>query len=104
MEKDGGVSLRIGSGELDNVTVGMPFNVYDSVNGELWGRVEAVEVSQETSLCVPTDVISEIINKEFWEHLESRMRYDTSAPNVYLTLELPADLLEIVESILEDWR
>ena len=104
MERNDGVALRIDYGELDNARIGLLFDVYDSVNGERWGRVEVVEVSQKTSLCVPTDVVSEEINREFWEHLESRMRYDTSAPKVYLTLALPTDLRELVESILENWR
>lgn len=100
LNRNGTVALRIGIGGSDIVGVGTRFNVYDSINDELWGRVEAVEVGDVTSLCEPTDRN----NLEFWEHLEARMRFDTSPPNIYLVLEIPTELMDVVERLLDSWR
>ncbi len=99
INREGTVALKVTS--LASVVLTNRFNVYDNVNKELWGRVEVVQVDETTCLCVPYDRV----NPEFWEHLEDRMRYDTSPPSVYLVRQLPeAELLEWVESILNIWK
>ena len=103
MPKEGTVALRIDYGETNGAKLDMWFNVHDCVNNELWGQVRIAETNEMTSLCVP----SNRINEDFWEHLEERMRFDTSPPNVYLVREIPPQFLESVDELLEflnNWR
>ena len=98
--REGIVALRINYGAIAGARRSMLFNVHDSVNDELWGQVIIVETGELTSLCVP----SNRINGDFWEHLEGRMRFDPSPPNVYLVRELPPHFSESVDEFLDNWR
>ena len=100
LNRVGTVALRIEIGVSDGVEIGARLNVYDVANEELWGIVEVVETDDSTCYGQPYDRT----NPDFWEHLEDRMRYDTSPPEVYLVRELPAGLLEMVELLLDQWR
>ena len=100
MEREGTVALRIAYGDGDGAKRDILFSVHDFVNHELWGQVKIVEAGESTSLCIPSD----IINTDFWEHLEGRMRFDSSPPGVYLVRVLPPHLEESVDELLNDWR
>ena len=100
LNKDGTVALRIKTESSHEDGVGSRFNVYDSVNDDLWGIVEAFESDDAIVLCRPIYRI----NPDFWEHLEARMLYDTSPPDVYLVSEVPTELMDELERLLDDWR
>jgi hypothetical protein len=98
--RGGTVLLRLAVGTTDRTRVGDEYDVYDTANGALWGRVAVVEADGSTSLAEPVDRV----NADFWEHLEERMRFDTSPPAVYLVKRLPTELLEMVKAVLDQWR
>ena len=100
LNRNGTVALRISIEGSNIVGVGTRFNVYDSVNDELWGRVEAFETDDAIVLCRPVYRI----NLDFWEHLEARMRFDTAPPGVYLVADVPTELMNEVERLLDGWR
>ena len=102
LEIDNEVALQIRAGTSDGIRDGHQFNVYESMNNELWGRVVAINVRPFDCDCITTDRV----NIEFWRELERRMRYNTSKPpNVHLVRDLPVIfLMEQVERLLDDWR
>ena len=98
IDRNGTVALRIAAGRTDGMVPELPLNVYDAVNSTLWGRVKVVEVSDTIAFCEPYDRI----NPSLWNHLEDRMRTDTSPPNVFLVPEVP--VLDAVLHLLDNWR
>ena len=102
LDIDDEVALQIRVGTSNGITNGQQFNVYESTNNELWGRVVAINVRPFDCDCVPTDRV----NIKFWQELERRMRYNTSKPpNVHLVRDLPVTYLtEQVENLLDNWR
>ena len=99
---DNEVALQVQAGSSDGIEEGNQFNVYESTNNELWGRVVVVNVRSFDCDCVPTDRV----NINFWQELERRMRYNTSKPpNVHMVRDLPVIfLMEQVEKLLDAWR
>ena len=102
LEIDNEVALRVQAGTTDGIAEGSRFNVYESTNNQLWGRVEAVSVRYYDCDCTPYDRG----NVEFWEQLEGRMRYNTEKPpNVHLVRDVPiVYIMEQVENLLGNWR
>ena len=102
LETDFGFAVRIQAGGLQGVTEGSRFNVHESTDNRLWGKVFAVEVRDNDCDCVPYDRV----NEAFWAELESRVRTDTSAPsNVHLVRDtLESGSLDGILRLLDDWR
>ena len=105
MEQNGTVNLKIKLSDSSAVGADDLLYVHEKVNGAVWGVVRVVELSDNChAVCEPTDRI----NRQFWEHLENRMRFDNSAPtNVYLVRSTPSDYMGyalVVENFLDEWR
>ena len=102
LETDFGFALRVQAGGLQGITEGSRFNVHESTDNRLWGKVIAVEVRDDDCDCVPYDRV----NEEFWVEIESRLRTDTSAPsNVHLIRDaLDPGSLDGILRLLDDWR
>ena len=82
--------------------MGSQFNVYESTDNGLWGIVEVVDVRDFDCDCIPYDRA----NTFFWEELEHRVKFDTSAPsNVYFVRNIPdSEIADTVEELLDKWR
>ena len=104
MEQNGTVNLKIKLSDSSAVGADDLLYVHEKVNGAVWGVVRVVELSDDChAVCEPTDRI----NRQFWEHLENRMGFDNSAPNVYLVRSTPSDYMGyalVVENFLDEWR
>lgn len=104
MEQNGTVNLKIKLSDSSAVGADDLLYVHEKVNGAVWGVVRVVELSDDChAVCEPTDRV----NRQFWEHLENRMGFDNSAPNVYLVRSTPSDyqrVAHVVENFLDEWR
>ena len=96
----GTVALRADIPVSGEAGLGERFNVYDKANGDLWGRAEVIEVQETSFLCRPYDRVK----PQFWEHIEERMHFSTSAPEVYLVRELPLEIRDVMYGLLDAWR
>lgn len=100
LEINGGVGLRVDLNAAEISEILWMLNVYDAANNDLWGRVNFVEAQDSSCIYEPLDRT----NPEFWEYLEGRMKFDTTAPSVYLVLEPPSNLITSVDHLLNAWR
>ena len=100
MERDGEVGLRIDAEGLPVTAEYTSFNVYDKISGQLRGRVRVVAVEGSVAICV----VFHAVNEDFWAHLESRVRYDSTPPDVYLVWEERSDLAELAGQVFNHWR
>lgn len=104
MEQNGTANLKIKLSDSSAVGADDLLYVHEKVNGAVWGVVRVVELSDDChAVCEPTDRI----NRQFWEHLENRMGFDNSAPNVHLVRSTPSDyqrVAHVVENFLDEWR
>ena len=104
MEQNGTVNLKIKLSDSSAIGADDLLYVHEKVNGAVWGVVRVVELSDDChAVCEPTDRV----NRQFWEHLENRMGFDNSAPNVYLVRSTPSDyqrVAHVVENFLDEWR
>ena len=101
LDRRGGVVLRVGIKAAEGTDFDQMLNVYDTVNNDLWGQVSLVEVQSSSSLYEPIDRA----NPEFWEHLEDRMKYDTSPPpGIRLERQFPDSIVTLLDQLLENWK
>lgn len=101
LDRNGTVHLKVRLVKSVKVDEGDPLYVHEAVNDATWGIVRVSDrVDDNYIVCEPIDRM----NVDFWEHLEDRMKFDTSAPNVYLVKLLPTDFLRTTENFLNDWR
>ena len=99
-ERRGSVIIRLGIGSYRNVALGDRFDVVNNASRQIWGRLEAIEVDDNSCVC---DVFDRI-NEDFGQELESRMRRDPSPPEgVIFSREMPADLLEYMRRLIRNW-
>ena len=102
LDRSGTVHLKVALGDSGSIGENDLLYVQETVNHGLWGVVRVVEfVEERFVICAPINRD----NPQFWEHLEDRMRFDTTAPsNVYLIRAMPTDYQRVVENFLDDWR
>ena len=101
-EREGGVAVKVQVGQIQGITAGSQLNVYESTGNSLWGIVDVVDVRDFDCDCIPYDRA----NTFFWEELEHRVKFDTSAPpNVYFVRKIRAsEIIDTVEELLDKWR
>lgn len=102
LDRNGTVHLKVVIGDSDVIGQGDEMYVHEEADDALWGAVRVVEeVGDRHVICVPTNRV----NTQFWEHLEDRMRFDSTAPsNVYLVRKTPSDFQRVIDNFLNDWR
>ena len=102
LDRSGTVHLKVALDDSGSIGEDDLLYVQEDVNDDLWGVVRVVEyVEGGFAVCTPIDRV----NPQFWEHLENRMGFDTTAPiNVYLIRAMPTDYQRVVENFLDDWR
>ena len=89
----------MGSGE--SVNKGDKFGAVNAATREKLGVMEVIDVEVDSCLCV----VSDRMQTEFWEELESRASKDPSPPpGVNFSREVNQDILELVKRLLRDWR
>ena len=102
LDRNGTVHLKVSLSDSEAIGEDDLLYVYEEADDDLWGVVRVVEhVADRHLMCIPTNRV----NPRFWEHLEDRMRFDSTAPsNVYLVRSTPSDFQRVVENFLNDWR
>ena len=100
---DGDLYVRPDCGSLDQVTPGHRFLVVNNADGEIWGLLEAHQISEGSCLCQ----VSDRINSEFWESLRRRARTEPSLPlGVTVKREVPDEdeFNSWLRTLLDFWR
>ena len=100
-EQKGSVIIRLGSGANGGVIVGDKFSVINNASRQSWGVVQVINAEDTSCVCE----VSDRINEEFWEEMESRVRRDPSPPaGVTYRRQILEGALEAVEQLLQSWR
>ena len=102
LDRNGTVHLKVSLSDSGGIGEDDLLYVQEAVNHDRWGVVSVVEyVEERFVVCTPIDRV----NPQFWEHLENRMGFDTTAPdNINLIRAMPTDYQRVVENFLDDWR
>ena len=102
LDRNGTVHLKVALSDSGVIGENDLLYVQETVNHDRWGVVSVVEyVEERFVVCTPIDRV----NPQFWEHLENRMGFDTTAPdNINLIRAMPTDYQRVVENFLDDWR
>ena len=102
LDRDGTVHLKVATGDSDVIGKDDHLYVFEQVGNNIWGVVRVVaQVADRHVICTPTNRV----NPQFWDNLEYRMKFDTTAPeSIYLVRKTPSDFQRTVENFLNDWR
>ena len=102
LDRSGTVHLKVALTDSGSIGEDDILYVQETVNHGLWGVVRVVEfVEERFVICAPINRD----NPQFWEHLEDRMRFDTTAPdNINLIRAMPTDYQRVIDNFLDDWR
>lgn len=102
LERDGTVHLRVELSDAGFIGKDDQLYVFEQVGDAIWGVVRVVaQVADRHVICTPTNRV----NPQFWERLEFRMKFDTTAPDsIYLVRKTPSDFQRVIENYLNDWR
>ena len=99
-EKEGSIVIRLVGGSNASIAFGDKFEVLNTASSERWGVLEVIEV--EGASCVGQ--VSDRINVEFWEQLESRVRRDHSPPTgVTFLRKVPGESLDFIKRLIRNW-
>ena len=102
LDRNGTVHLKVALSDSGAIGEDDLLYVQEDVTDGLWGVVKVVEhMNDRYVVCAPIHRV----NSQFWEHLEYRMGFNTTAPdNVYLVRAMPSDYWRVTENFLDDWR
>ena len=96
-DQEGSVVVSLALGENNGISIGDLFQVVNIATKEQLGTVQSMTAEKTSCLCAVTDRV----NVEFWEELESRMRRDPSPPfGVAFSREAPPGFLDFVEQLV----
>ena len=99
-EKEGSLVVGIATGSSEGTRRGDKFLVLNSATDDEWGVLEVLEADENSCVCR----VSNRINREFWDELESKIRTNPSFPRgLSISRNLPEGILDFVQRLVRDW-